>query len=69
MSITVSQIHNVLRTYDHLIKLKVDQTEEKDIKPDLNSEKVSVLLDQVTISEQSREHLIQDKAFSFLNQE
>ena len=69
MSITVFQIHNVLRTYDHLFKSKSDRTAQKHETPESKPPEVSASIDQVTISEQSRERLSQYETFHTSNEE
>ncbi len=59
MSITVLKIHNVLRTYDHLIKSKVDRRPPKHENPENKPQESAVPLDRVTISKESRERLSQ----------
>ena len=61
MSITTFQIHNVLRTYDHLIKSKPVATAQPQKKTGDKTSEVSVPADPVTISEQSRKRLNQDE--------
>ncbi len=57
MEITISQAHNVLRTYDHLIKSKPDRTGRVEKKGGTPTKKDASSFDKVTISNRSREQL------------
>ena len=60
MEISVYQAHNVLRTYDHLIKPKSDRTERQGKKEVTSKEEGTSSVDRVTISNQSRARLLKE---------
>lgn len=60
MAISVYQVHNVLRTYDHLIKSKLDRIDREGKKEIMSKEEGISPIDRVTISNRSRARLKTD---------